>query len=147
VFITNHALAGGAIGLVARRPMVAFVAGFASHVGMDMALHWGQDLDWDDFVRVAKVDGMLGLGVCAGLLAAAPRRARPLVAAGIAGACLIDMDKVGRHFVGRSPFPAAVDRFHDRIQNERPHGGVVEAATAAALAGLIAVLLSRGTAR
>jgi hypothetical protein len=147
VFITNHALAGGAIGLVARRPAVAFVAGFASHVGMDMALHWGQDLDWDDFVRVAKVDGTLGLGVCAVLLAAAPRRARPLVAAGIAGACLIDMDKVGRHFVGRSPFPAAVDRFHGRIQNERPHGGLVEAATAAALGGVIAVLLARGTAR
>ena len=48
---------------------------------------------------------------------------RPAVAAGIAGACLIDMDKPGRHFVGRSPFPAAVDRFHGRIQNEREIGG------------------------
>ena len=42
------------------------------------------------------------------LAAAVPALARPSVAAGIAGACLIDMDKPGRHFLGRSPFPAAL---------------------------------------
>jgi hypothetical protein len=147
VFITNHALAGAAIGLVARRPAAAFAAGLASHVAMDMVLHWGQDLSWDEFVRVAKVDGTIGLGACAALLASTPRRARPLVAAGIAGACLIDMDKVGKHFLGRSPFPEALDRFHGRIQNERPHGSVVEAATAVGLVGVIVALRGRGTAR
>jgi hypothetical protein len=144
VFITNHALAGAAIGLVARRPAPAFTAGVASHLAMDMVLHWGDDLTWDEFVRVAKVDGTVGLAVAAGLLAAAPRRARPLVAAGIAGACVIDMDKVGRHLVGRSPFPAAVDRFHGRIQRQRPVGGLIEAATAVALAATLSALRGRG---
>ena len=54
---------------------------------------------------------------------------------------MIDMDKPGRHFFGRSPFPAFVDRFHVRIQNEHPVGWRVEAATAAglvALAGAVA---------
>lgn len=147
MFITNHALAGGAIGLAVRRPAAAFAAGLASHVMMDMVVHWGRSLSWDDFVRVAKVDGTIGLGVCAGLLAVAPRRARFPVAAGIAGACLIDMDKVGKHFLGRSPFPAVVDRFHGRIQNEQPHGSLVEAATAAGLAAAIVALLGRATGR
>ncbi len=137
MFITNHALAGAAVGLVVRRPAAAFVAGLASHLAMDMVLHWGDDVSWDEFVKVARVDGAVGLGVCAVVLAAAPSPARRAVAAGVAGACLIDMDKPGRHFFGRSPFPAVVDRFHGRIQNERPIGWRVEAATAA---GLVAAL-------
>jgi hypothetical protein len=141
MFITNHALAGAAIGLVVPGPGPAFVAGVASHLAMDMVLHWGGDIEWDDFVRVARVDGTVGLGVAGLALATAvPALARPAVAAGIAGACLIDMDKPSRHFFGRSPFPAAFDRFHGRIQRERPIGLVVEAATAAALAaGLVAL--------
>jgi hypothetical protein len=137
VFITNHALAGAAIGMVVRRPALAFVAGAASHIAMDMCLHWGDaDLTWDEFVEVAKVDGTLGLAVCGAALLAAPPWARPGVTAAIAGACVVDMDKPGRHFFGRSPFPAAVDRFHGHIQNEHPVGWRVEAATAAGLAGL-----------
>jgi hypothetical protein len=140
VFITNHALAGAAIGLLARRPVVAFAGGLASHIAMDMVLHWGDErLDWDGFVEVAKVDGVVGLAVCAGLLAAAPPRARPAVAAGIAGACVIDMDKPGRHFFGRSPFPRGLDRFHARIQWQRPAGWIIEAGMAA---GLVALLVS-----
>jgi hypothetical protein len=144
VFITNHALAGAAIGLATRRPAIAFLTGVASHVAMDMVLHWGDDLDWDAFVRVAKVDGTVGLGVCAALLAATPTGARRAVAAGIAGACLIDMDKPGMHFAGRSPFPAVVDRFHGRIQNQRPVGFLVELATAAGLAAALLGAPARG---
>lgn len=140
MFITNHALAGAAIGLVTRRPAAAFAAGVASHLGMDMILHWGDEIGWAQFVEIAKVDGTVGLGVCSVLLAGTPRGARTAVAAGIAGACLIDMDKPGRHFFGRSPFPAAVDRFHTRLQNQRPIGGLVEAVTAAALVATCAGL-------
>ena len=105
---------------------------------MDMVLHYGRDgIEWDDFVEIARVDGMIGLGVCAVALATTPRRRLPAVAAGIAGACLIDMDKPGRHFVGRSPFPAAVDRFHARIQNQREIGALVEAGVAVALAAAL----------
>jgi hypothetical protein len=145
VFITNHALAGAAIGLIVRRPAAALAAGVASHVAMDICLHWGDErVGWEGFVQVAKVDGVLGLGVCAAVLAAAPRPARRSVAAGLAGACIVDMDKPSRHFLGRSPFPAAVDRLHGRIQNERPLGWLVEAATAAALLAALSPLRSAG---
>lgn len=145
MFITNHALAGAVIGRAVRRPALAFGLGVASHICMDMVLHYGREgIDWDDFVEIARIDGLVGLGVCAGALAATPRRLRPAVAAGIAGACLIDMDKPGVHFVGRSPFPAAVDRFHGRIQNQREIGGVVEAGVALALvAALVPVIRGR----
>ncbi|HEY2998526.1 MAG TPA: hypothetical protein VGJ43_08125 [Acidimicrobiales bacterium] len=138
MFITNHALAGAVIGRVVRRPVLAFAAGVASHIAMDMCLHWGDErLGWDGFVEVARVDGTLGLAACAAVLAATPRGARTSVAAAIGGACFVDMDKVGLHFLGRSPFPAAVDRFHRRIQNQRPAGWVIEAGTAAALAAAL----------
>lgn len=145
MFITNHALAGALIGHAARRRALAFALGVASHVAMDMVLHYGrEDIEWHDFLRIARVDGIVGLGVCAAALAAAPRTARPAVAAGIAGACLIDLDKPGRHFVGRSPFPAAVDRFHGRIQNESEAGSLIEAAAALALAAVLTGVRSPG---
>ncbi len=148
MFITNHALAGAAIGLVARRPVPALVGGLASHLVMDVCLHWGDErLDWDGFVEVAKVDGTIGLAVCAAALTAAPRSARVPVAAGIAGACLIDMGKPWRHFFGQSPFPPGFDRFHDRIQTERPIGWVVEAVAAATLVAMLAPALGRARAR
>jgi hypothetical protein len=148
VFITNHALAGAAIGLVTRRPVPAFVAGVASHLVMDVCLHWGDErLDWEQFVEVGKVDGTIGLAVCAAALAAAPRATRVPVVAGIAGACLIDMDKPALHFLGRSVFPAGIDGFHRRIQTERPIGWVVEAVTAATLIALLAPALGRARTR
>lgn len=143
MFISNHVLAGAAVGRITGRPVTAFVAGVASHVAMDMVLHWGDERDWDDFVRVARVDGTVGLGLAATVMATTPRRARWPVACGIAGACLIDMDKPGLHFFGRSPFPAAVDRLHARIQWQRPIGALVEAATAASLAAALVALRRR----
>ena len=138
MFITNHALAGALIGRALGRPGPAFALGVASHVGMDMVRHYGrEDMPWDEFVEVARVDGLIGLGVCAAALAASPPRTRVAVAAGIAGACLIDLNKPGRHFLGRSPFPPALDRFHDRIQNEGDRGSLVEAAVALALAAAL----------
>jgi hypothetical protein len=148
LFITNHALAGAGLGLVARRPVPAFVAGLASHLFMDVCLHWGDErLDWDGFVEVAKVDGTVGLAVCATALAAAPRDARLPVAAGIAGACIVDMGKPARHFFGRAFFPAPFERFHDRIQTERPIGWVVEAIAAATMVAMLAPALGRARAR
>ena len=134
MFVTNHALAGAALGALVRRPVPAFVAGAASHVLMDMAPHFGGlDMDGPEFLRAARVDGVIGLGVTAAVAAVAPAAVRRSALAGLAGACLVDLDKPGRHFFGRSPFPAAVDRLHGRIQNEGPNGRWTEAATAAAL--------------
>jgi hypothetical protein len=142
VFVTNHALAGAALGLVLRRPVAAFAAGVVSHVAMDMVHHWGEPgIDWESLVRLARVDGTVGLAVTGAVAALSPGRARVAALAGLAGACIVDMDKAGRHLVGRSPFPAAVDRFHCRIQNESPAGHRVEALWAAGLAaGLVALM-------
>jgi hypothetical protein len=140
VFVTNHALAGAAIGALVRRPVPAFVIGVASHVLMDMTLHFGEpDMNEDEFLRLARIDGSIGLGVTAAVAAAAPRSVRRSALLGLAGACLFDLDKPGRHFFGRSPFPPAVDRFHDSIQNEAPSGRWTEAATTAALVVAVGV--------
>jgi hypothetical protein len=145
VFVTNHALAGAALGALVRRPVPAFLAGVASHLAMDMVLHYGDaDLDWDRFVEIARVDGTIGLGVTAAVAITAPPAARWGALAGLAGACIVDMDKPGRHFLGRSPFPAAVNRLHHRIQNEAPVGRWVEATAAVALvAGVVAAFRAR----
>jgi hypothetical protein len=140
VFVTNHALAGAAIGALVRHPVPAFVIGVASHVLMDMTPHFGEpDMDEDELLRLARIDGSIGLGVIAAVAAAAPRSVRHSALVGLAGACLIDLDKPGRHFFGRSPFPPAVDRFHDHIQNEAPRGRWTEAATTAALVAAVGV--------
>jgi hypothetical protein len=142
VFITNHALAGAAIGALVRRPVPAFAAGVASHIAMDMVLHYGDaGMDWERFVEMARVDGTIGLGVTAAVATTAPAAVRRSALAGLAGACIVDLDKPGRHFFGRSPFPSAVDRFHYRIQNEAPVGRWVEVAAALALAGGLAAAL------
>jgi hypothetical protein len=144
VFISNHVLAGAAVGRLVRSPGAAFAAGVASHVAMDMVLHWGDERGWDEFVRVARVDGTVGLGLIGALLATTPTASRRPAAFGIAGACLIDMDKPGLHFFGRSPFPAAIDRLHARIQRQRPVGALVEGATAAGLVAALLALHRRG---
>ena len=70
MFVTNHALAGAAVGLVLRRPAAAFATGIASHVAMDMVHHWGEPgIDWDDFLKVARVDGVVGIAVAAAVAA------------------------------------------------------------------------------
>ena len=54
--------------------------------------------------------------------------------AGMAGAALPDLDKPVKLMFGRSPFPAAFDRFHMGIQDEAAHRLHVELLAAAALA-------------
>jgi hypothetical protein len=64
------------------------------------------------------------------------------VLAGMVGAALLDLDKPGKHFVGHSPFPERVDRFHADIQVGREHAHKMgqELAVAAGLAALVAGL-------
>ncbi|MGH2687324.1 MAG: hypothetical protein ACRDKW_00735, partial [Actinomycetota bacterium] len=68
------------------------------------------------------------------------------VLAGMVGAALLDVDKPSRHFFGRSPFPAMVDRVHADIQVGREHAHKMgqEFAVAAGLAAVAAFLCSRG---
>jgi hypothetical protein len=68
------------------------------------------------------------------------------VLAGMTGAALPDLDKPSNLWFGRSPFPAAVDRFHWRIQREASHRVWVELLAAAAFgsAALAALRRPRG---
>lgn len=115
MIITNHVWSGAVIGAVAPGPASAFTAGVVSHFVLDQVPHWGEDRI---FLKVAVVDGLVGL-TSLGLLARAARRGRRAkVVAGMLGACLPDADKPSTLFFGRSPFPEAVDEWHVSIQRE-----------------------------
>lgn len=120
MLITNHVLSGAAIGAVSGRPSAALPLGVVSHFALDALPHWGQWRSREHFLRVAVADGLTGLGAMAAVYALAPRERRGAVLAGMVGAALPDLDKPSEMFFGRSPFPAAVDAFHGRIQDEAP---------------------------
>jgi len=143
MFATSHVLAGAAIGAVDRRhPVRAFGWGLVSHAAMDLAPHWGRPLEPDEFLRIARRDGLLALAALGGAVAAGGR-ARPAILAGALGAVLLDADKPARHFLRRSCFPPSVDRFHDAIQNEAPDRLAWEVAVGVALAVLVSGLSRR----
>ena len=140
--MTNHVLSGAVIGATSRRhPVSAFALGVLSHFVLDAVPHWGNNHGRPTFMQVAVSDGMTGLAVMGAMTALAPRDARLAVLAGMAGAALPDLDKPSVVFFGRSPFPAAVDLIHKRIQDEAPHRFKYELAAAAAFAAAAVVLL------
>ena len=143
MLITNHVLSGALVGRAAPGPVTALVAGVGSHVALDVVPHWGDD---SIFLQVAVPDGLVGLGAIAWVWRTTEADARVRVLAGVVGACLPDLDKPGRLFFGASPFPAAVDAFHVRIQHESPRRLPQEFLVAAA--GVLAVRgLSRAASR
>jgi hypothetical protein len=134
MLLTNHVLSGALIGALARRPASAFAVGVASHFVLDAVPHWG---DWGSirrFLQVAVPDGLISLAAMGAIAAVSPAERRPAVVAGMVGAALPDIDKPAKLFFGRSPFPAAVDRFHGRIQREAAGRAPLEVLTAGALA-------------
>ena len=137
MLITNHVVAGAVIGAVAPGPASAFALGIASHVVMDALPHWGHP-DYDVFIKVAVVDGLIGLATLATLARAASPERRTAVVAGMLGACFPDADKPSTLFFGRSPFPAWVDDVHKRIQNEAHERMPYEA-----VGGLVGALVMR----
>jgi len=146
VLLTNHVLSGALIGALARRPLPAFAAGVASHFVLDVVPHWG---DWGSerrFLRVAVPDGLISLATMGAIAAASPSERRLAVLAGMTGAVLPDIDKPSNLWFGCSPFPAAVDRFHARIQHEAPRRAHIELLAAAAFcsAALVALRRRRG---
>ena len=78
VLITNHVVAGAVIGALVPRPSVAFGLGVVSHAAMDAWPHWGHP-DYSVFLKVAVVDGLVGLTTMATLA-----RARDLLTLGVA---------------------------------------------------------------
>ena len=128
MIITNHVLTGALVGHVAPGPASAFVAGVVSHVALDVVPHWGDEAT---FLRVAVVDGLVGLTTMAVIAARTPRERRRRAVAGMLGACAPDADKPSTLFFGRSPYPAVVDGWHRAIQRESPRRLPQELAVAA----------------
>ena len=142
MLVTNHVLSGAVIGAAARNPWLAFPLGFASHLALDAIPHWGKFDSHEHFMRVAVADGLTGLAAMGVATAAASPGERVAVLAGMAGAALPDLNKPGKVFFGRSPFPKAFDDFHGRIQDEAPdrfrsHEVVAGAVFAAGFAALV----------
>ena len=138
MFITNHVLAGALIGLAApRRPGKVALVAVGSHFVLDSVPHWGSEHDDAKFRKVAIVDGLIGLATMRAVMVAVPRGTRVAVLAGMLGAAFPDADKPALMFFGRSPFPARVDRIHQRIQRESAHG--IRTELRAALAMVLAV--------
>ena len=127
MFVTNHVLAGALIGrALERRPVAAFAVGLASHLVLDVVPHWGCDTSRpggaDQFLAMARRDGLLGLSAMAAATLVATKPARTATVAAMAGAALLDLDKPLVHFFRRNPFPKVVSRFHEWVQNESPDG-------------------------
>ena len=149
MLVTNHVLAGAAIGALVKRPLPALALGVVSHVAMDVIPHWGLDhadrqgdvMRNPKFLRVAYRDGFAGLAAMGAAFGLARGRRLPVLA-GMVGAALLDLDKPSKHFLGTSPFPRAVDKFHADIQEGREHAHKMgqELAVAAGLAVLVAGL-------
>ena len=78
MLITNHVLAGALVGLASPGPVSAFGVGVVSHFAMDVVPHWG-DPDHEAFLRVAYVDGLVGLAT---VVDEAWTRRRPAAAIG-----------------------------------------------------------------
>jgi hypothetical protein len=140
VLITNHVLSGALVGAVAPGPASAFVVGVASHFVLDTVPHWGDEAT---FLKVAVVDGLVGLATMGAVARATPAPRRARVAAGMLGACFPDADKPSELFVGRSPFPVAVDAWHKRIQRESARRMPQEVLVALAGALVVRRVLSR----
>lgn len=115
MLITNHVLAGALIGTAVPHQATAFGLGVASHFALDMVPHWGDDTV---FLKVAVVDGLVGLATLGVIARSASREQRSAVVAGMLGSCLPDADKPSKLFFGRSPFPASLDQWHMDIQRE-----------------------------
>jgi hypothetical protein len=143
VLLTNHVTSGALIGAVARRPLPAFALGVASHFALDAVPHWGKWGSRRRFLRVAVADGLISLAAIGAFAAASPADRRLAVVAGMAGAALPDLDKPAYLWLGRSPFPRAVNWFHGRIQHEAPGRARHEALAACAFAAAALVVLRR----
>jgi hypothetical protein len=95
---------------------------------------------------VAVPDGLVSLAVMGALTAASPPGRRAAMLAGMTGAALPDAEKPTSMWFGWSPFPAAVDRFHSRIQDESFRRAPVEVAAAAAFATAAFIAIRRARA-
>jgi hypothetical protein len=121
MLVTNHVLSGAAVGAIAGDPLLALPLGIASHFALDAMPHWGQWDSREQFLRIARADGLTGLAMMGALLAVTGPERRLGVLAGMVGAALPDLDKPAQLWFGRALWPEKVQDFHRRIQHEAPH--------------------------
>ncbi len=146
MLISTHALAGALLGRALDRPGPALVMGVGSHLLLDRLPHWGQATGWPpremsrEMLRIAVVDGLTGLVLIAAVLGTVRPRSRLPVLAGIVGACAPDLDKPGRRYLGRSPWPEPFDRFHALLQVDVERPDLLPRDVAVAAAGAVATL-------
>jgi hypothetical protein len=136
---TNHVVAGGALGLVLRRhPVLAVLAGFASHLALDAMPHWGADSS-DDFFRVARRDGVAGAALMVVTFVLAPPKARAALAGAMLASVAPDSDMVLDYFINRTVHPKWFTKIHVRVQRgrESPHRMIQEVVTATIGAALL----------
>lgn len=143
MLLTNHALAGAAIGAVTPNPAAAYTAGVASHFAMDAIPHWGHPRSRRHWWTVAVTDGLTALTVLGVATATAPPGGKLSVAAGVLGACTPDADKPYRELFKREVWPNPVNTLHRSIQRESPRRMPQEFAVAAAGVVAVASLLRR----
>ncbi len=134
MLITTHVLAGALIGMAVPNVPTAVAVGVGSHIAMDGLPHWG-NAEGEEYLRVARVDGIVGLLASAGVLLAAPPERRVRVAAAIFGACFPDTDQIADHFLKRTFHPAWFERIHAGVQFEHDYliSDVLVAGTLAAV--------------
>ena len=139
MLITNHVLSGAVVGALSSDPVAAAGRGFVSHYVLDALPHFG--LPEEHLMKAAVPDGLLGLAAIGVIARSTPPGLRLRVLAGIFGACLPDVDKPGRQFFGRSPFPRWMDRAHAAIQPEASHRLPIEVACAGIFSAALTTLL------
>ena len=145
MFVTTHVLIGAVIGARTRSAATAYGLGVLSHFVLDAVPHWGKWGSKRRFLRVAVADGLISLAAMATFATLAPAERRPAVVAGMTGAALPDIRQPTILWFGWSPFPAAVDRFHVRIQREAGGRAHVELLAAGAFAVAALTALRRPT--
>ena len=147
MLITNHVLAGTICGLTSRKASHALLTGLASHYALDVIPHWG-GVSRREFLKVAKTDGIRGLGVLSIMLATTYKvggaEASIRVAAGICGACLPDLNKPWTYYTGKPSFyPKFAETFHTKIQQESKDNTWIEISAASIMTTLTGALLAR----
>ena len=143
MLVTNHVLSGALIGHAAPNAPAAFTVGVLSHLLLDAVPHWGETRPLSELMHVAVPDGLVGAATMAVATLVTGPRHRARVLAGMAGAAFLDLDKPSNVFFGFSPFPVAVDRFHQRIQRESPHRMPQELLVGVAAALVVAAVTRR----
>ncbi len=138
MLITSHVAAASLLTRRMRSPGAASVVGAASHLALDMLPHWGTS-DRRLFIRVARIDGLVGLVLLTHLLRTGSAAQR----AALVAAVIPDIDKPALHFLGARILPTHVASWLAAIQDEAPHRLTREVAVAGVLAAAAALAARR----